>query len=613
MKRFIFLTIVPLFFSYFAQAVTSCGTVIPESYQHHLMTKDRSYLLDNSRAGGTLYVPIQYHIIGDNQGVGYYKVDHLIEVHCRLNERYEGANIYFYFYDDIHFIDNSNFYEFSGNFSGNQMMNQYNVANVCNVYINEDPNGVCGYAYFPNSGPNGGGIVCSKSCSDPVSTTLAHEMGHYMGLPHTFSTIGGVEYVDGSNCSNSGDWFCDTPADFLDYRWSCPYTGDETDPHGDFYRDVLDETFYMSYSSDDCQDKFSPLQEIEMYQVLQNERPYLLNHPVPSLDALVEADLIYPASGANNITANYVPLSWNRVEGADYYHVILTRFVNLSFANVNSVVSDTFLLVDNLQAGYTYRWRIKPFSHGNTCTNYSPESNFTTSEIVPNFNITQPTCAGWNDAAVNIELTGGSPPFSYEWSNGVSVNPATDLEAGFYEISITDGNGDEFITGVNIEEPDELLLQIDGSVGNLIANAAGGLMPYFYTWSDGVSGNTNTTDNPGNLSVTVTDALGCEATKSFVSTGTELELKAIVNELKIFPNPASKSGKIHLEITSGSFVVGELSVYSVIGNEMLRIETAFVRGSSFMELEVTDFSQGVYLVKLEIGLESITRRLSIIQ
>ncbi len=49
--------------------------------------------------------------------------------------------------------------------------------------------------------------------SDNMGGTMAHEMGHFFGLQHTFLTIGGDELVDGSNCAVSGDSLCDTPAD----------------------------------------------------------------------------------------------------------------------------------------------------------------------------------------------------------------------------------------------------------------------------------------------------------------------------------------------------------------------------------------------------------------
>lgn len=83
-------------------------------------------------------------------------------------------------------------------------------------------------------------IVMEKGCISP--NTLAHEMGHYFGLSHTFA--GGTELVDGSNCLTAGDKICDTPADpFVDgdplgiyVNSSCTFTGLMKDANGDYYQ-----------------------------------------------------------------------------------------------------------------------------------------------------------------------------------------------------------------------------------------------------------------------------------------------------------------------------------------------------------------------------------------
>lgn len=77
---------------------------------------------------------------------------------------------------------------------------------------------------------------------------VAHEMGHCLGLFHTFEddlvlntgcqtpiTYNSCpELVDGSNCTTCGDFVCDTPADHLDYDCDT-YVGTATDANGDLY------------------------------------------------------------------------------------------------------------------------------------------------------------------------------------------------------------------------------------------------------------------------------------------------------------------------------------------------------------------------------------------
>lgn len=74
--------------------------------------------------------------------------------------------------------------------------------------------------------------------------TVAHEVGHCMGLLHTFETFGkpeGFEKIDGSNSTTAGDLITDTQADpyayigkpcFSTMNNGCTYSGNCTDPNG---------------------------------------------------------------------------------------------------------------------------------------------------------------------------------------------------------------------------------------------------------------------------------------------------------------------------------------------------------------------------------------------
>lgn len=63
------------------------------------------------------------------------------------------------------------------------------------------------------------------------------------------------------------------------------------------------------------------------------------------------------------------------------------------------------------------------------------------SEIVASAIIT-PSSAG-NSGAIDLTVSGGTPPYSYEWSNGFFTEDVTGLNTGDYTILITDDNGCE--------------------------------------------------------------------------------------------------------------------------------------------------------------------------
>ena len=119
---------------------------------------------------------------------------------------------------------------------------------------------ILGYAQFPGFGSwNTYGLVVRNDqwgtigSSNADGRTPTHEIGHCLGLYHTFQ--GGC----GGSCSNSGDRICDTPPVY-DATWSCSSTqntcsNDASGPSA-FTSNVVDQIEnYMSY--DNCQNMFT--------------------------------------------------------------------------------------------------------------------------------------------------------------------------------------------------------------------------------------------------------------------------------------------------------------------------------------------------------------------
>lgn len=90
-------------------------------------------------------------------------------------------------------------------------------------------------------------------------------------------------------------------------------------------------------------------------------------------------------------------------------------------------------------------------------------------------------------------------PVSFNWSNGSTNDTITGLSQGLYVLIVTDTNGCQNDSIVNIIEPPDLTILISGSNtlchntndGSAIVSVAGGTTPYTYTWSDN-----NTTHAP---------------------------------------------------------------------------------------------------------------------
>jgi hypothetical protein len=116
---------------------------------------------------------------------------------------------------EVRYIDNYN-YDTINDQTRKEALIKYQVANRINIFLVSSLAGTeCGNADL-------GGILRSKqvgifllrgSCLN--ATTLAHELGHYFSLGHTFGNTGSrtTETANGSNCEVAGDGICDTPAD----------------------------------------------------------------------------------------------------------------------------------------------------------------------------------------------------------------------------------------------------------------------------------------------------------------------------------------------------------------------------------------------------------------
>ncbi len=130
----------------------------------------------------------------------------------------------------------------------------FNVWTVVSIAGGSGNGIIAGYAQFPGSGINSTyGVVINSSFVNGSSRTLTHEIGHCMGLYHTFQS------GCGGSCASSGDFICDTPPAATSSftcnhsENTCSNDASGPDPFG---TDVVDQIEnYMSYNG--CQYMFT--------------------------------------------------------------------------------------------------------------------------------------------------------------------------------------------------------------------------------------------------------------------------------------------------------------------------------------------------------------------
>jgi len=379
-----------------------CGTELPsDKHLDHLEAVNAAYDLGMERVSNDrINIPVKFHIVSDFSG-NKYDYNTMLTVLCELNEQFESAGMYFFMRGEVNNITSNVYYNHTSYATGTQLMLEHNQPRVVNIYfVQLGQIGLCGYAYYPGSGPGGtisqGGVMMSIPCSQAGNTTLAHELGHYFGLPHTFdftSTNPRDVFAErvtrntnetlprlNANCASQGDRFCDTPADYIGFRWNCnSFAINDSDINNDRFQP--DPSYFMSYSSDFCMTRFSNQQMNSMRSTLatnQSSRGYLTVFPMPAWDSIRSTvNLIEPLAGSAPQPANWVFFRWNKAEGATRYHVRIRRN-NLPVTEFITADTVHLFTLPLLQANLTYTYTIRPYNHAFTCMGPSQAGTFTT-------------------------------------------------------------------------------------------------------------------------------------------------------------------------------------------------------------------------------------------
>jgi gliding motility-associated-like protein len=125
-------------------------------------------------------------------------------------------------------------------------------------------------------------------------------------------------------------------------------------------------------------------------------------------------------------------------------------------------------------------------------------------------------CGGTCDGSIEAKVTGGTPPYSFQWSNGPfpTLQQQAPAPEGLYSVTVTDGSGCTATATGFLDDPDVITISFNYSAPcsaptNVTAIAAGGVPPYTYQWGNGQWGATAYSLQQGTWLVNVIDANGC--------------------------------------------------------------------------------------------------------
>ncbi|MBI4646351.1 MAG: gliding motility-associated C-terminal domain-containing protein [Bacteroidia bacterium] len=181
-------------------------------------------------------------------------------------------------------------------------------------------------------------------------------------------------------------------------------------------------------------------------------------------------------------------------------------------------------------------------------------------EIILTLTGTDVSCYGAGDGSINLEVSGGTPFYQYQWSNGASTQDISGLDANNYNVGVLDNNNCYVSGNITINEPDPFTVsltpvnisEIGANDGAVNTTVFGGTPPYIFNWSNGSTSMNISGLGPGNYMLTVTDANSCTATGATIITEPVLSLEISGSILTHPVCHDAHTGAIDITITGGA-------------------------------------------------------------
>lgn len=169
-------------------------------------------------------------------------------------------------------------------------------------------------------------------------------------------------------------------------------------------------------------------------------------------------------------------------------------------------------------------------------------------------------CSGDQTGSIDLNVSGGVAPYTFEWNNGAKSEDLKNLKAGVYEVVVRDSKGCTEVSSTKVIEPAPLAVTFDevknlrcsGDTGGSInIDVNGGKQPYIYQWSNGAATQDITGVPAGNYTVKVSDVNGCENSTTKQITEPPVLIVSL-KEVKDVTFNGGKNGSIDIDVTGGS-------------------------------------------------------------
>jgi hypothetical protein len=250
------------------------------------------------------------------------------------------------------------------------------------------------------------------------------------------------------------------------------------------------------------------------------------------------------------------------------------------------------------------------------CTfNITVESSLSVSVQTSPFN-----CDSILTYSATLTPQGGTPDYTYAWNDGTTTPENLISLEGPWSWTVTDSQGCNFQGDFTIEIPDviEAILVTSPetdteSNGGIEAIISGGQSPYTFEWSNStgtiVANTEDLNDVPTDIyCLLITDFNGCTLTQcDTVDQITHTIDEKLSSEISIAPNPSSGKISVGFEMTDQK----EATLILLDINGKLLLRTRKGNTAKKVEIDLSEFSDGIYLMKIIVGNRMVIKKVLI--
>jgi gliding motility-associated-like protein len=166
-------------------------------------------------------------------------------------------------------------------------------------------------------------------------------------------------------------------------------------------------------------------------------------------------------------------------------------------------------------------------------------------------------CAGDSSGYVDVSVSGGTPPYSFNWNTGATTEDIIKLAKGTYTITVSDANNCTVKVSQTIAQPSPLNISASvtnaacfGETGGIDVSISGGVQPYTYVWSNGATSQDVLNITAGAYIVTVTDNNQCS--KQLVNVVNQPDEISVAANITNTSCNGGNIGAIDISVSGGS-------------------------------------------------------------